>query len=79
MEYLYKITEEILMKGPYKGRSIYGLECISRKNGSVLWRIGNVSASKKRMEYAVLKFNSLGLSPIHVHDVLDDMLGSFSV
>jgi hypothetical protein len=53
-------------------RTVYGIEV--KKEGRVLRTVSDVFTEKETAEYYIGLFNTLGLSPIHLDDVLEDIL-----
>ena len=64
MKYMYKLTEETLSDDDLGSYKTYGIECVDKSKGAVLYRISDVSTSRKRMTAAVDMFNSMGVSLI---------------
>lgn len=75
MKYMYKLTEETLSDDDLGSYKTYGIECVDKSKGAVLYKVSDVSPSRKRVDAAVDIFNSMGVSLIHVPEILSDMIG----
>ncbi|MBQ9805396.1 MAG: hypothetical protein IJW49_02650 [Clostridia bacterium] len=72
-----KKTRYILIEETNGEQPVYGLAILKEdlsKNATELYRVGNITCNKADMEALVLRCNFLGLSPIHLDEVIDDFL-----
>ena len=73
-KYKYKINEKIICIDNIS-RSTYGVDIfdITCKN-ELLVKIYDISPNKQMVEYLVCRCNLLNVSPIHIFDVIEDIL-----
>ena len=73
MLYLYKLREDEVYDEESVVHTAWGVT-VSDAHGEVLRSIGDVFLDKKRAEAFVEKCNKSQLSPIHLLDVIEDVL-----
>lgn len=74
MEYIYKITKSEMSDELGVPHILYGLICIDTSKGEEIRKIDGIFTDRKVCSSFLALANRLGLSPLQLDDVLEDIL-----
>ena len=74
MEYIYRIRTDVISDETNQFHTVCGIEVIDAKEGTVLFSIPDVFIDRSDAERMIRLFNEEKLDPIHLPDVINDII-----